>query len=401
MVKALRPSTKGAVVSVISIYLALSLSACGGSSNDDAAVATPAAPYVYQPPTAKADDWPVASATDWGMDVSLMERLLDNIKADRFGYRNMDGIVLIKDGHVIFEQLLRQKTDVTDGWINNTNLNLHAVHSVSKSVMSAAMGIAIERGEVGGIDDRALDYFDDLAPFANFDSRKQSMTLEHWLTMQHGLQWDEWNVNYLNNANQNKQMIDSPTPMRFLLDLPTATEPGSTFAYSTGISYALGQVIARSSGQTFYHYIQTHLFTPLGITNFNSWMMLGDAHAGSSLYLTMRDMAKFGQMYLDGGIWMGQQVVPSDWVTLSTQEHVSEGNIHYGYQWWLARFTVKDQVYESVYADGWGGQYIMLFPVLNSVVILTGHRYEDGMAEQTSVRGMLEDYILPFLETGN
>jgi hypothetical protein len=78
--------------------------------------------------------------------------------------------------------------------------------------MSAAFGIALERGEIGSIDDFALAYFEDLLPLANTSTQKQQMTLENWLTMQHGLQWNEWDVNYLSNANQNKQMINSATP---------------------------------------------------------------------------------------------------------------------------------------------------------------------------------------------
>lgn len=372
---------------------------CGGSSDSSSSNPQTATrlSYTYTAPTVRADDWQVASATDLGLSVSTLEQLIDSIEADTFGFRNMDGVLIVKQNQLLFEEQLRTELDVSDGWAENRNLDVHAVHSVTKSVTSAAIGIALERGEIGSIDDAAVSYFDDLLPLANDSSEKQTMTIENWLTMQHGLQWNEWDVNYLSDSNQNKQMIDSVTPMRFLLDLPSTTPPGSIYAYSTGISYALGRIISRASGERFYDYIQRYLFQPMNINDHDAWMIQNDLHGGSGLYLSMRSMAKFGQMYLDDGQWLGQQIVPSSWVEVSTQEHVSQENIRYGYQWWINTFTVNGQSYESFYANGWGGQYIMIFPELESVVILTGRRYQDGQAQQTDIRAILEQYILPFL----
>lgn len=394
-----KPLTKLVVV----MYVAISVASCGGSgsssSNNPEPTSTPpiAQSSTYSVPVAKADDWQVASAIDLDMDVSLLEQLLTNINSNTFGFRNMDGVLIVKDNQLVFERQLRNQLDVTDGWANNQNLDIHAVHSVTKSVMSAAIGIAIDRGDIGSKDDLALSYFSDYTPLANDSQAKQQMTIENWLTMQHGLQWNEWNVNYLDDANQNKQMIDADDPMRFLLDLPSVSEPDTDYAYSTGISFALGRIISRTSGQRFYDYVRQHLLEPMNIQQYDAWFMANDAHAGSALYLTMRGMAKFGQMYLDQGQWMGQQIVPASWVAASTQEHVAEGNIRYGYQWWINTFTSNGVDYEAFYANGWGGQFILVFPQLNSVVVLTGHRYEDGQAEQTSVRTMLQDYIIPFL----
>ena len=169
------------------------------------------------------------------------------------------------------------------------------------------------------------------------------------------------------------------------------------FAYSTGVSYGLGQILARVSDQRFYDYINTHLFVPLGIQKVNTWLMQGDAHAGSSLYLTMRGMAKLGQMYLDGGRWQEQQIVPQSWVVESTTQVLQQDTIRYAYQWWLTDFVPNGQGVPSYYASGWGGQSIFVLPTLNSVVIVTGHRYEDGDAQETSVRSMMNNYILPFV----
>lgn len=383
------------------LVLCAALSGCGGSGDPVDGQSTqnsPSAGYTYQIPVAKTDGWKVATASDLGLKPDRLVSLLDNINSDAMGFRRMDGILLVKDNQLIFEQQLRTELDVSDGWINNRDLELHAVHSVTKSIMSAAMGIAIEQGLVAGENALVLDYFPQYLPLANDSTTKQSMTISDWLSMQHGLQWNEWDVNYLSPANQNKQMLDSANPMRFLLDLPYGSEPGTVFAYSTGVSYALGQIIAQASGQRFYEYVISHLFEPMGITNYDSWYLGNDAHAGSSLYLTMRSMAKFGQLYLDNGVWQGQQIVPSHWIQNSIQQKASATNIRYGYQWWLNTYTVQQTQYETYSANGWGGQLIIVVPDMNSVIVLTGHRYEDGDAAETNIRNMLENYILPFLD---
>ena len=159
----------------------------------------------------------------------------------------------------------------------------------------------------------------------------------------------------------------------------------------------MGQIVARQSGQSFYQFIINNLFEPLGITQHDAWMFRGDLHAGSGLYLTLRGMAKFGQMYLDDGRWLGQQVVPAAWVRESTQQYVQQGSIRYGYQWWLTTFQMGEVSIESFSANGWGGQLIYVLPDLNAVVVMTGHRFEDGQGAETDVRVMMEQFILPFI----
>lgn len=384
------------------LFILLWVGSCGGSGSDsDASSPVPqsalAPAFAYSQPAERGDGWRTASAVDLGMDVTGMETLMAQIQNNAFGFRRMDGVLVVKNGDVVFEAQLRNALDMTDQWAENQDPELHAVHSVTKSIMSAAVGIAIEQGLIAGVEESALSYFTALAPFGQDEEAKLRMTLHDWLTMQHGLQWNEWDVNYLDERNQNLQMIESPDPLGFLFNLPMAGEPGESFAYSTGISYALGEVIARASGQRFYDFVIQNLFVPLQIDEYDTWWMQGDAHAGSSLYLSQRSMAKIGQMFLDGGVWAGQQVVPAHWVTLSTTEHVSQGSIRYGYQWWLRNYRVGGEVIDTVYASGWGGQLIFILPALDAVVVMTGSRYEDGDADQTSVTTMMQEYILPFV----
>ena len=109
-------------------------------------------------------------------------------------------------------------------------------------------------------------------------------------------------------------------------------------------------------------------------------------------------MAKFGQLFLDGGVWNGVRVVSEEWVNASIQQRVdlnSAGSVGYGYQWWMGQFTANGQAYNTYYADGFGGQYIFVFPELNLVIAMTGSAYDDGQPEERSIRNILEQSILP------
>ena len=143
--------------------------------------------------------------------------------------------------------------------------------------------------------------------------------------------------------------------------------------------------------------MRLNLFQPLGIVQTDYWDFHGDVHGGSSLYLTMRDMAKIGQLVLNEGEWEGQQVVPASWIEESTAQKVQTDTLRYAYQWWVNDFSANGKDYHAVYANGWGGQFIFVFPELNAVVVMTGRRYEDGQGQETSVRTMLEQHVLPVL----
>lgn len=383
------------------LVILIALTACGGSSSDSASdnPTNPNFPdsFTYQAPSPRGDGWETASAVDLGMDVSLIENMVNRIYDNDFGFRRMDGVVIVKDNQLIFDTLIRTELDVADGWASNNNLSIHAVHSVTKSVMSLSMGIAIEQGLVGSVEDSALSYFPSYAPYGSQTELKQSMTIKNWLTMQSGFAWDEWNVNYQDDSNQNLRMINASDPLSFLFTQPMGSQPGTDYAYSTGVSYALGEIIARTSDMNLLQFMQLNLFQPLRISQIDHWVFHGDVHGGSGLYLTMRDMAKLGQLILDNGQWQGQQVVPQSWIEESTQQQVVSGTIRYAYQWWITDFSANGQNYHCIYASGWGGQQIFVLPELNAVVVLTGHRYEDGQAEQTSVRDMMQDYILPMI----
>lgn len=374
------------------------VTACGSSGSSDPVNEQPQQKYQYQIPTLLGDGWPVEDLAISGVDVTSIETLADNIQKQNAGYAFIQSLVIAQNGKLLVSEQFRQSTDFTDTWAGNRNPNLHAIHSVTKSINSILLGVAIEQGYISGVDAKVHDFFTDRNVIQNWNAHKQTITIENWLNMRSGYLWDEWNVNYLEASNLNTQMINAADPMQFLLDRPMASEPGSTFAYSTGVSFGLGRIIQRATGQSLNTYLAQNLLAPMQIESFDFWQLDGQLHSGSGLYLKPRDMAKFGQMFLDGGMWNGRRIVSEDWVNQSTQQRVninSSGSIGYGYQWWMRVFQVGEQSYSAYYGDGFGGQYVVVVPELEIVIALTGNAYEDGQSEQRNIRSIIENEILP------
>lgn len=368
---------------------------CGGSSSDSAPQQQ-LPTFQYSPPEDLSDGWQVADLNAKGIDPTPLETLINNIQNSAAGYLYIDSIAVAQNGELLLNHRTRTALDQADGWANNQNIELHVLNSVTKSFTSALIGIAIDRGEIEGVNVLVHDYFQHKLPIANWTESKARISLENWLNMRSGYEWNEWDVNYLDTNNLNMQMNNSSDPIQFLLDRPMTTEPGSTFAYSTGITFGLGRIIQLASGMSVANYLDTHLLTPLNISQFDYWSLDGQLHTGSALYLTTRDMMKFGQLFLDGGVWNGQRIISEAWVNQSTQRRVQFSETGgYGYQWWMTQFSVNGQSYSTYYADGFGGQYIFVFPELDLVVGFTGRAYADGQSDGRDIRAIMENDILP------
>lgn len=381
------------------VLVALTVSCGSDSSNDDNSNQASAAstPYVYNAPVSLNDGWQVAHLQDLAIEVAPFEQLMEKIDDETNGYRYIDHVLVVKDNTIVFDELLRTELDFADDWGNNKDLNLHILNSVTKSVNSALIGIAIEQGYIENVNVKVHDYFQHKLPIANWNEDKANVTLDNWLNMRHGYQWDEWNVSYLDASNQNSQMNRANDPIQFLLDLPMASVPGNTFAYSTGVSYGLGRILSIASGQSVTRFMEQYLFEPLGIEKYDYWALDGQLHTGSALYLSARDMAKFGQLFLNNGQWLGQQIVPQAWVEKSSTRQVDNGSWGYGNQWWMTAFKVGETDIDAFYADGFGGQFIFVLPFIDAVVVFNGRAYEQGQSEQYDVYRIMANDILPAL----
>jgi len=267
----------------------------------------------------------------------------------------------------------------------------HMILSITKSVISALVGMAIERGFIDNVEQPVLSFFPD-RQIDHRDTRKEAMTLEHLLTMTSGLdcEQDEYVVG---------EMVASDDWVQYVLDLPMVADPGETFAYCTVNSFLLSAIFQQATGTSAEVFAEEHLFAPLGIKG-AVWPSSpgGVSRGGVGLGMLPRDMAKIGQLYLHRGVWEGGQIVPAAWVEASAREHIAEsGYGGYGYQWWvqkpgffarlgLARFT------PAFDARGYGGQFIFVVPSHNMVVVVCG--WMKGADQNIPIR-LLQSAILP------
>jgi CubicO group peptidase (beta-lactamase class C family) len=264
----------------------------------------------------------------------------------------------------------------------------HIIYSCTKSVVSALVGIAIEEGYIEGVDQPVLDFFPERA-VTNLDADKQAMTLEDVLTMSTGL---ECRDSYLYRWRGLREMQQSDDWVQFMLDLPMAEEPGTRFEYCNGASFLLSAVIQETTGMNALAFANEHLFGPLGIIDVEwSSSPQGITIGWSDLHLTPHDMAKIGYLYLNEGLWDGEQVVPADWVKASTREHIPARTLQdgYGYQWWVDDAALGGGIYMAL---GYSGQYIVVVPDKDMVVVFVSNLEErDFYVPQE----LLNDFIIP------
>ena len=376
---------------------------CGGASSG-AAPPPPSSPpetFSYSVPQDIGDGWQVDDLAAEGFDTQMIVDMMDAILND--AYPGIDSVAIARNNKLLLYWYDRgRELDQFDAWINNTTPERHVLHSTSKSFTSALIGIAIDQGYIASTQVRFLDLFD-YTDYENWDPRKADITLEDALTMRFGFRWNEWSrpytdpLNHLVNLENNN--VDWP---KALLDLPMASDPGTTFAYNTAGTIAIGKALENATGEWLAQFANTHLFFPMQIMDARWWSPYSLANGGSGLFLRTRDLAKFGQLYLDGGIWQGQQLISAEWIADSVVRRVDLSDVlsfseGYGYQWWLDELPYQSQLLETWVTSGYGGQYLFVIPGLELVVAFTGHNYDnaDGIS---NLYTMLQSHIMAAID---
>jgi len=248
--------------------------------------------------------------------------------------------------------------------------DLHSMQSVSKTVSSIIVGIAVTRGDFkASLDTPLLKYFD-VARGRNVDDRKRRITLRHVLTMSTGLDWNE-EVAYDDPRNDADLMEATDDWVQYVIDRPMAQEPGKVFNYSSGVSELLAFIFQKETGQDIEKYGEKYLFAPLGMDHYWKRSPMGAVDTEGGLFLRTADLAKIGYLYLHDGMWDGQQIVSTDWVKQSLSPFIdAEEGFKYGFKWWLLPRTDR-QGYVWM-ARGFGGQRLMVFPEEDLIVVFTG-----------------------------
>ena len=361
--------------------------------------ANPGKPYQYTVPEATNDGWETAHVSSENIDADVLKALFDKIINET--YKNIHSVLLIKNDKLVVEEYFqRWHGDAQSRELIRAldRVTMHQQHSVTKSVTSVLIGIAIDQQLIRGVDEKISAFFPEYADiFA--ESAKDTLRLRHFLSMSSALSWDEWTYPYTDARNDHISLNRSKDPIRYALERPVVGAPGTQFVYNSGIAITLGEIIYKVSGVRADKFAERYLFAPLGISNYYWWKYPnGTVQTGGGLSLQPRDMAKIGALMLRGGRWQGKQIVSEAWVKEATQPRVSTGRPprwlapEYGYQWWLGTFRVGERVVGSYNARGRGGQFIFVFPALHMVAVFTG--WNDNKLWLQPV-DMVHQYILP------
>ena len=358
---------------------------------------------VYRVPSAIDDGWNTARADTLGVDSARLGAMTAAIRA--WPELNVHAVVIERAGALIYEEYFDgpdERGGYSLGRVTMSSEVRHDVRSVTKSVVSALVGIAVGSGAIPTLDRPLVDWFPEY-PDLNTPERRR-VTLRHALSMTSGLQWNEETP----VDNDDVVLMRDAQPLRYVLARPFAHPPGSVFTYNSGLTEVLGGVLERATNTPIEEYARTRLFGPLGISDVEWWgNIAGMPRAAGGLRLRARDMAKFGSLYLHGGRWNGSQIVPADWVDQSTRRHVqfeprdstdAGGAFGYAYLWWYNCYPTDAGLVEARTAVGLGQQRIFVLPGLDMVVTILAGRYND-FAGATLATRILREHVLPAVKT--
>lgn len=318
--------------------------------------------------------WRSSTPEEQGVDSEILVEMLDELIEQ--GY-SIDSISVVRNGYMVLDVAV----------FPYKSSNKHIIHSCTKSIVSALIGIALDQGHLKSVDQPLLEIFAD-REVANLDAGKESITLEDVLTMSAGWRCRD---SYLYRWSGLQEMAASGDWVQHMLDLPMEGTPGTIFEYCNGGSFLLSAILQETTGMTALVYAEEYLFEPLGISSVE-WPSnpQGISIGWGELRMLPHDMAKIGYLYLNEGLWDGEQIVPAEWVSASWEEHISATlQPAYGYQWWIDP--------PSIYmALGYAGQFIFVMPEHDLVVVFTSELPDqDFYAPQI----LLKDYIIPAVQS--
>ena len=360
--------------------------------------------------------WPAGLPQELGLNPAALEELDADIVKGKYTY--VDSFTVIRGGRIAFDrvyphdygkiygEMARKPSPIIvhdrSGPFNPFNSwwhpyyrrgDLHTLQSITKSVVSVVVGVAVARGEFPHLDTPVMTFFDPKT-VANLDDRKRRMTIRHLLTMTSGVEWTFTSTPIAAGG------TDTDTPfeasydwVKFAIDRRMAKEPGKVFNYASGNVQLLVHIFNTAVGTDIEEYAAKHLFAPLGIDHF-FWRRTpaGVVDASGGLYLRPHDLAKIGYLYLRKGLWDGKQIVTADWVKDSVTGHVATPKIfkdsRWGYLWGTVPYGEKGQ--HTVFGtSGFGGQGLLVFPDHDAVVAYTSWNPLDDQ-EKLSPSGIVE-----------
>jgi len=315
-------------------------------------------------------EWKAARPEEMGMNSEKLAKAIEYAADPQY---KTDGVAIIKNGYMVAEAYLGEFQKDTK----------HVSHSMAKSFTSALIGIAIDKGLISGVDEKLCQYFDE---WDSDDDMRSKISIRNALTLTTGLKWHEDWVNFDPDTNDAMQMIYSRQFLGYMLDRESIHEPGEFFTYSTGDPMLLSGVISKATGMNALEFAKENLFQPMGISSVR-WDSDSQGYTATfaMLYLTVRDYAKFGYLYLNKGKWEDKQIVSEKWVNTSTRTDPTVRMWDaYGYLWHVnlpLRLNAQDSNIpaDGYMAEGIMGQHIFIIPSKDLVIVKVANSQDRGI----------------------
>lgn len=347
----------------------------------------------FESPEQLNDGIQTATLKDVGIDGSIIKSMHDSITAG--AYPNIHSVLILRNNKLVYENYWpgHDENRGTDfiGNIKHGRDSLHDIRSITKSIVSAAVMIAIDLGKLKDVKQRIFDFFPE---FAKYDTGiKRTITVEHLLNMSAGLFWRDddkfWYADSLKVKNTS-YAID------FILRQPLVDTPGLTFNYSAGCTQLLAAIVEKATGLNIEMFTARYLFEPMGITNYEWTKEKNGLICGwGGLRMRSRDLIKFGMLYHNQGNWNGKQLISENLVNESLRRHIyTEKPYGYGYQFWKLVDTINGRIVTTVEATGNGGQKIEINKQENLILVITAGNYDTKNLRKTSFDLYL-DFVHP------
>ena len=348
-------------------------------------------PYTYSAPLARADGWRTARASEVGFDEAKLAALMRSVA---------DTDATLPRAPLIHSLLIARhgKLVVEEYFYGHDRERTHDIRSGGKTFASILLGAVMQRGARVTPQTTIASLLTAEAPYANPDPRKAQITLAHVMTHATGLACDDNVDDSPGNESVLQSQTAQPNYWKYMMDLPMLQNPGAHYAYCSGTMNLMSGVLTRASGMWLPALFHETIAGPLqfGTYQFNLSPAL-EGYLGGGAFLRPRDWLKVGQTYLDGGVWNGTRIVPKTWVETSTSkqmewpyrdENVSAGTD--GFAWHLNTLSSGGKAYREYEANGNGGQFLIVVPELDLVVVFTAGNYLFG-----GVWGRFRSELLP------
>lgn len=323
------------------------------------------------------DGWVISSPEQQGFGPALLCAMGKGVMDGKLA--NVDSIVVVRHGVLVYERYF--------DYPNQLSFHVtikHVGNSMTKSVVSLLVGIAMDRGLIKDPDTPIFSYFPEYADLRT--PEKDRITLRNLLTMSSGL----------NSFDFEPMLRRYHDPYRHALEMTLVRDPGISFEYNSLGTELVGAVLQKVSGKAVDILARENIFAPLDINDIDWYGRLGNGvpMSSSGLSLRPRDWAKIGQLVLNHGVWEGKQIVPASWIAQSTTEQIKARKPYeYGFQWWLGRSLTEGRVVEWTAALGFNAQKTIIIPEFDMVVVFNAS-LESAQMVAPEIE-LLNKYILP------